>query len=48
MVGSITQLAIVWTFAMIMNAFMALPNLISLILLSNVLVRETKKQKVLK
>ena len=42
-VGSIIPLAVVWSIADMFNAFMALPNLISLILLSGVLVSETKK-----
>jgi AGCS family alanine or glycine:cation symporter len=43
MIGSILSLNMVWTFADITNALMALPNLISLILLSGVIVNETKK-----
>ena len=42
-VGSIMNLAIVWNIADCMNAFMALPNLISLLLLSGVAVNETRK-----
>jgi AGCS family alanine or glycine:cation symporter len=43
MVGSVTTLPIVWTFADVANALMALPNLTSLILLNGVIVAETKK-----
>lgn len=42
-IGSITSLGIVWDTADLMNALMAIPNLISLILLSGVIVAETKK-----
>lgn len=40
--GAILNLSIVWTISDIMNALMALPNLISLLLLSGVIARETK------
>ncbi|OGC09512.1 transporter [candidate division KSB1 bacterium RBG_16_48_16] len=43
MVGSILTLPIVWSFADIANGMMAIPNLISLIILSGVLTAETKK-----
>jgi AGCS family alanine or glycine:cation symporter len=43
MIGSVLSLNIVWTFADITNALMAIPNLISLIFLSGVIVNETKK-----
>jgi AGCS family alanine or glycine:cation symporter len=42
-VGSVISLTFVWNLADCMNAFMAIPNLISLILLSGVVVRETRK-----
>ncbi len=42
-VGSVANLSLVWNFADIANALMALPNLISLLLLSGVVVRETRK-----
>ena len=42
-IGSTMSLAIVWNLADIMNALMAIPNLISLILLSGVIVAETRK-----
>jgi len=41
-VGSIMALDAVWNIADIMNAFMTIPNLISLLLLSGVIVRETQ------
>lgn len=43
MVGSVTSMPAVWAFADIANAMMALPNLVSLVLLSHVVVRETRK-----
>lgn len=42
--GSVTELHVVWTFADIMNGLMAIPNLISLILLSGVIVQETRRE----
>ena len=42
-IGSVANLAIVWNLADCMNALMAIPNLISLLFLSNVIVSETKK-----
>lgn len=42
-VGSISQLAFVWDFSDAANAMMAIPNLVSLLLLSGVLVSETKQ-----
>lgn len=42
-IGAGANLAIVWNLADCMNALMAIPNLISLILLSGVLVRETRR-----
>ncbi|NDV83840.1 sodium:alanine symporter family protein [Bacteroides sp. 51] len=42
-VGSVTNLALVWNFSDCMNALMAIPNLVSLLLLSGVLVKETNK-----
>lgn len=41
--GSVMNLSLVWNLADGMNALMALPNLISLILLSGVAVKETRK-----
>ncbi|MDP8246339.1 MAG: sodium:alanine symporter family protein [Candidatus Hinthialibacter antarcticus] len=44
MIGAVTKLQLVWDFADIMNALMAVPNLIALLLLSNVIVEETRKK----
>ena len=41
--GSIINLDIIWNIADCMNALMAIPNLIALLLLSNVAAQETKK-----
>jgi AGCS family alanine or glycine:cation symporter len=41
--GSAMQLAIVWNLADCMNALMAIPNLLSLLFLSGVLVKETRE-----
>ncbi len=41
--GSIVELSVVWNLADIMNALMAIPNLLSLLLLSGVIVHETRK-----
>lgn len=41
--GSVISLNTVWTIADIFNALMAIPNLLALILLSNVLVKDTDK-----
>jgi len=43
MAGSVLSLRLVWEFADLMNAMMAIPNVISLILLSGVIAAETKK-----
>lgn len=40
--GTVINLTMVWNLADCMNALMAIPNLISLLLLSGVIVRETK------
>jgi AGCS family alanine or glycine:cation symporter len=40
--GSTMSLALVWNLADIMNAFMTIPNLVSLLLLSGVLAKETQ------
>lgn len=42
-VGAIVKVPVVWSFADIANALMALPNLIALLLLSGVIVRESKE-----
>lgn len=41
-VGSVLSLGVVWNFADLMNAMMALPNLVALVCLSGVVARETK------
>ncbi|MFA5103685.1 MAG: sodium:alanine symporter family protein [Candidatus Margulisiibacteriota bacterium] len=43
MVGSVSTLPMVWNFADVANALMAVPNLLSLIALNGVIVAETKK-----
>ena len=43
MVGSVASLPAVWSFADIANALMAVPNLISLLALSGVIVAETRE-----
>ncbi|OQA76519.1 MAG: Sodium:alanine symporter family protein [bacterium ADurb.Bin243] len=43
MVGSIVSLPLVWDFADMMNALMAIPNLVALLALNGVIVAETKK-----
>ncbi|MGE0268055.1 MAG: alanine/glycine:cation symporter family protein [Candidatus Omnitrophota bacterium] len=43
MAGSVVSLPIVWSFADIANALMAIPNLISLLFLSHIVVEETRK-----
>ena len=42
MLGSVVKLDLVWNFADIANALMALPNLVALLLLSNTVLRETQ------
>lgn len=42
-IAPIISLNLVWTMADILNALMAIPNLIAVLLLSNVIVSETKK-----
>jgi AGCS family alanine or glycine:cation symporter len=41
-VGAVQELETVWTFADIMNGLMALPNLVGLLVLSGLVVRETR------
>ncbi|TDC04719.1 sodium:alanine symporter family protein [Nonomuraea longispora] len=41
-VGTVLELQTVWTFSDIMNGLMALPNLIGLLILSGLIVRETR------
>ena len=43
MVGSLSTLRAVWSFADIANALMVIPNVISLFVLTNVVVLETRK-----
>nr|WP_314315735.1 sodium:alanine symporter family protein [Kocuria rhizophila] len=40
--GALAPLALVWTFSDIMNGLMAIPNLIGLVMLSGLVVRETR------
>mgnify|MGYP005761610449 FL=1 len=42
-IAPVVSLNLVWTIADILNALMAIPNLIAVLLLSNIIVRETKK-----
>ena len=42
-IGSIMNLTVVWNLADCMNALMAIPNLLSLLFLSGILVHETRK-----
>lgn len=42
-VGAVVNLELIWNFADCMNAFMAIPNLISVLLLSGLIARESKK-----
>ena len=41
--GSVVNLTLVWNFSDCMNALMAIPNLISLLLLSGIIAKETNK-----
>ena len=41
--GSVINLALVWNIADCMNALMAIPNLLSLIFLSGIIIHETRK-----
>ena len=42
-IAPVVSLNLVWTIADILNALMAIPNLVAVLLLSNVVVKETKK-----
>ena len=42
-IAPVISLNVVWTVADILNALMAIPNLVAVLLLSNVIVKETKK-----
>lgn len=41
-IGALTKLDLVWNLADMLNALMAIPNLVSVLFLSNVVVRETR------
>ncbi len=41
--GAVTELKVVWNFADVMNGLMAIPNLIGLLVLSGLIVRETRR-----
>jgi AGCS family alanine or glycine:cation symporter len=41
-IGGIAKLDVAWLIADLMNGWMALPNLVGLLLLSNVIVDETR------
>jgi AGCS family alanine or glycine:cation symporter len=43
MIGSVQPIAVVWTFSDIANGLMAVPNLIALLGLSGVVVKETQE-----
>jgi AGCS family alanine or glycine:cation symporter len=43
LIGSVVSLKAVWTFSDIANGLMAVPNLIALLLLSKVIVSETRE-----
>ena len=43
MKGSVISLGLVWNIADCMNALMAIPNLVSLLCLSGIIVHETRK-----
>ncbi len=43
MIGSVSTLHVVWNFSDAANALMAVPNLVSLLLLSGVIVAETRE-----
>ena len=42
-IGSVMNLTLVWNLADCMNALMAIPNLVSLLFLSGIIVHETRK-----
>lgn len=41
--GAVAPLALVWTFSDVLNGIMAIPNLIGLVILSGLVVRETRR-----
>ena len=43
MIAPVVSLDLVWTAADTLNALMAIPNLVAVLLLSGVVVKETKK-----
>ena len=45
LLGSVSPLPVVWDFADAMNGLMAVPNLIALLLLSGVVVAETRAHR---
>ena len=42
-VGSVVELNLIWNLADLMNGLMAIPNIIAVLLLSGVIVSETKR-----
>ena len=44
-VGSLVELNLIWNLADLLNGLMAIPNIIAVLLLSNVIAKETKKYK---
>lgn len=40
--GAVADLGVIWTFSDLMNGLMAFPNLVSVLLLSGVIVKETR------
>lgn len=44
-VGSLVELNLIWSMADLLNGLMAIPNIIAVLLLSNVIAKETKKYK---
>jgi AGCS family alanine or glycine:cation symporter len=44
-VGSVVELNLIWNIADLMNGLMAIPNIIAVLLLSSVIVEETRKYK---
>lgn len=41
-IGAVTSLDLIWSFSDLMNGLMAFPNLVSILLLSGIIVKETK------
>ena len=42
-VGSVAELNLIWNMADILNGLMAIPNIIAVLMLSNMIAKETKK-----